>query len=94
MPAKRRESPYHSHIWHWDVPRGKIGAKHKRGKDTGKKRIVWEISDGAIYLVCPHCRKIAHIPTGLVYGGEITCMVCPICRVDYSYTLKGLKKKR
>ena len=87
MSAKMRQSPYHDHIYHWDVTEGEVGTKARRG---GKKnQIVWGLSDGETYLVCPHCRKIMHVPEKFIYGSEITCLVCPICHVDYSYTLKG-----
>lgn len=95
MKAKKRLSPYHDHINHWDVPEGKIGTKATGKSDKGKNEIYWEAQDKKIYIVCPQCRTILHIPDWIICGdGEITCMVCTKCRVDYSYTLIGWEKPK
>jgi hypothetical protein len=90
--SKRRQSPYYNTIYHWDVLQGKIGTKVGSGPDKGMNEIYWEVQDGKIYIVCPHCRKILHIPDWLIQNGEITCMLCTQCKADYSYTLEGWKK--
>lgn len=74
------------------IERGQIGEKDQ----DGKLRILWKISRGEVYYVCPFCGKIPHVPVELIDFSGINARAdlrCPYCRKVSYVHFKDMKEE-